>query len=197
MARQFRITQRHYKLIIKQTLDHLPQEAGGFVGGSDDMISAVLPTHNQYIGNRTDTFGITSDDIQRAHAFFKQHGLSYFGPYHSHPKGIAYPSPEDIRTGQRFHFIVSLKDPETPVFAAYEIIHNRPHAIQLIVVSDQKFQAKDLQSVAQARIIPPENDLLESARQIGDVLDHLRQEKKPEYQKLPPKLPGSDFSAIA
>jgi proteasome lid subunit RPN8/RPN11 len=194
----FVFTERHYAIIVQQALDHLPQECGGFVGGKDNMITGILPTHNQHLGNRTDTFGITSDDIQRAYDFFGKNGLTYFGAYHSHPKGIAYPSPEDIRTGQRYHFIVSLRDPQSPVFAAYEIINNQPHQIPIKIESSGKYQVKDLQNKSPAPIVPVvPGDLMESARHIGEVLTQLRQEKTPHYPKMPPQKPGSDFSTLA
>jgi proteasome lid subunit RPN8/RPN11 len=193
----FIFTQRHYDIIIKQTLDNLPQESGGFLGGKDNVVMGIMPTHNQHLYNRTDTFAVTSDDMQRAYEFFAKNGLTYFGLYHSHPKGVAYPSPEDIRTGQRYHFIVSWRDPESPVFAAYEIIQNEPHQIPIKVESDSKYSVKDLTGKASAKTSPIGGDILESARTIGVVLDRWRAGKSPEYPRMPPKQSGSDFSTLA
>ena len=198
----FVFTQRHYDILIKQALDNLPQESGGFLGGKDNVVMGIMPTHNQHLYNRTDTFAVTSDDMQRAFDFFAKNGLSYFGLYHSHPKGIAYPSPQDIRTGQRYHFIVSLRNPKVPVLAAYEIINQQPHQIPIRIEPDSKYSVKDLAAKptaagAKAKPSPLGGDILESARQMGAVLESWRQEKSPEYQKMPPKSAGSDFSTLA
>ena len=106
----FRITRRHYDIILKQGLDLLPIEAGGFLGGDIETgtIKAIFPIYNQHLEVQTDTFGFMPDDLGRARSFFKKHNLEYFSMYHTHPKGIAYPSQTDIKAGHWFHFILSL-----------------------------------------------------------------------------------------
>ena len=42
--------------------------------------------------------------------------------YHTHPTGVAYPSPEDIQSGQRFHFIICYENPKAPILNVFEII---------------------------------------------------------------------------
>jgi len=194
----FVFTQRHYDIIVKQAVDNLPQESGGFLGGKDNVVMGILPAHNQYLYNRTDTFAVTAEDMQRAFDFFAKNGLSYFGLYHSHPKGIAYPSPEDIKTGQRYHFIISLRNPKAPVLAAFEIIDRQPHQIPIRIESDSKYSVKDLaaKSTDKKPVVPGSNTV-EDALRMGAALDRWRQEKSPEYRKLPPQKPGSDFSTLA
>ena len=106
MSKQFKITQRHYDIIIKQSRDNLPQESGGFLGGKNGLIQAILPNFNMFEGNRTDTFGLTQEDMLRAHEFFQKHNLTFYGVYHTHPNGIPFPSTGDLKTNQKHHFIL-------------------------------------------------------------------------------------------
>lgn len=195
---QFVFSKRHYDLIVKQALDNLPRESGGFLGGKNGTVLAVMPTYNQHSGNQTDTFGITSDDIQRAYEFFARNNVDYFGVYHSHPKGIAYPSKEDIQTGQHFHFIISLRNPKEPVLAAWEIINNEPHQVPIKIEQDSKYSVKDLQTTGKKPTISkPIDPLMESVQQIGEVWDQWRQGQSPQYPKMDPKSRDSDFSTLA
>ncbi len=197
MSRTFSITQRHYDILIKQVRVNLPQESGGFLGGKDDVIMAILPVFNQHLFDKTDTFGITSDDFERAHLFFKKHNMSYFGVYHSHPKGVAYPSQTDINTGQKYHFIFGLADPENPVFSAFEIIEGVPHHIPIRIVKDNAFKAIDIHGQIKA----PN----EAQKTIIDTADELRtqiediQNRRAKYPKMKPKsgFDSSDFSTLA
>ena len=73
----FKITQRHYDIIIKQVKDNFPYESGGFIGGKGGLISAIYPVFNQDISNKKDVFAVYNEDIERAHLFFNKHGLEY------------------------------------------------------------------------------------------------------------------------
>lgn len=192
----FVFTQRHYDIIIRQAIDNLPQESGGFLGGKENQVLGILPTYNLHLGNRTDTFGVSSDDIRRAHAFFHKNGLTFFGLYHTHPKGIAYPSTEDIMTGQRYHFIVSLKDPHHPVFAAYEIIHRQPHPIPIHINDDSKYSVKDLRQPTETPL-PSAPPIESSEDHLNTSLSKWRSEESITYPKMPPKSDASDFSTLA
>ena len=67
------ITQRHYDIVIKQGFDNLPYEAGGFMGGKNDLVQALLPIYNKHDDNRRDNFVFYSNDLERAHSFFQSH----------------------------------------------------------------------------------------------------------------------------
>ncbi len=199
---EFRITQRHYDIIIKQALTNYPQESGGFLGGKDFLIQAILPTFNQYLFNKTDTFGVNSDDFQRAHEFFKKHNMSYYGVYHTHPNAAAYPSKQDIATGQKYHFIVGLRDTKRPEFLAYEIINSQPISVPLRLVNDKHFSVVDIQhhskEASQVPSKPNEikRDPLSEAAMLNQMIDNIKQDKK-NYPKLDPLRDGSDFSTLA
>ncbi|MFC1754056.1 Mov34/MPN/PAD-1 family protein [Thermoproteota archaeon] len=139
----FKITRRHYDIIAGQAKANFPQESGGFFGGRDNTIQAILPVSNQYLFNRTDTFMMTSDDCLRAHAFFKKHKLEYYGFYHSHPQGVPYPSLQDVNTKQHYHLIIGLKEPDKPVMAMYEIMGTTVIPIQLELM-ESAYDVKDI-----------------------------------------------------
>ena len=141
MIKEFKITNKHYQTLIKQGFDNLPYETGGFVGGKDGVITGILPTFNKDWDNSTDVFKIDDTDMQRAHSFFAKHNLKFFGIYHTHPTGIAYPSEADINTGQRFHFIISYRDQSNPDFRVYLIENKKPIEIKLTVIADSGFSS--------------------------------------------------------
>ena len=96
MIKEFKITNKHYQILIKQGFDNLPYETGGFVGGKDGVITGILPTFNKDWDQNKDVFKIDDTDMQRAHSFFAKHNIKFFGIYHTHPTGIAYPSDADM-----------------------------------------------------------------------------------------------------
>ena len=201
LCKTFKITQRHYDLILKQGMETLPQECGGFFGGKEGMITAVFPIFNQHLYDRTGTFACTSDDINRAHRFFKKHNVQYYGLYHTHPKGIAYPSQTDINTGQRYHFILSFNDPNHPVFAAFLIQNRVPIPLPFEIMGNHAFKAIDIHTLSKPesphnpsiRLLSPQ----EEAKDLSDKLDNIRNEK-PSYHKLEPRdLLNSEFSTLA
>lgn len=206
MDRCFRITRKHYQIILKQGIDNLPIETGGFLGGTDNLIQAILPIYNQHLEDQTGTFGFTPEDMQRAHEFFKKHDLEYFGLYHTHPNGVAYPSEQDISTGHQYHFILSLRNQETPEFAAYEIINRQPHFIPIVVISDKGFSDKDVVPAKKTEIPFPTPILKEKlnkspeeeAVHLSQMIEDIRDAKSLDYPKMPPKSgEESDFSTLA
>ncbi len=132
----FTITQHQYDLIMQQSQENFPYETGGILCGSEDgVIKGVMPLYNLADGDQKRQFGITNEDILRGHEFAKKHGLVYFGVYHTHPRGIAYPSDEDLSHNQRYLFIISLRDRYNPEFAAYTTLPGKrviPEEINVI-----------------------------------------------------------------
>ena len=190
----FIITERHYHIIIKQAIDNLPQESGGFLGGKDGKILAILPTFNKHLYNKTDTFGITSEDIQRAYTFFAENKLEYYGVYHTHPNGIAEPSDADIRTGQRYHFIIGLSNPENPEFAAFEVFGKRVERVQIQVKNNKGVSVIDLKS-NQTHL--SEGDFHHEAAHLHNLIENIKKDRK-DYPRLSPRKGSpSDFSTLA
>ncbi len=194
MTRLFQITQRHYEIIIKQAMDNYPQESGGALGGKEDLIQAVFPISNQYLYARTDTFQITKDDILRAHAFFQKHGLEYYGVYHSHPKGVPYPSKTDLDTGERYHFIIGLKDRNKPILNAFECQSYNVTQILIHVVSMKGFDIVDIHAKSKPALV--HQGMVQEEIGLHDMLNQIRREN-PRYPKLKSQKPGSEFSTMA
>ncbi|MEK9726572.1 MAG: M67 family metallopeptidase [Candidatus Margulisiibacteriota bacterium] len=199
----FSITKRHYDIIIEQVQKNYPYESGGFIGGKDHQVTAIYPVLNQDISNKTDVFAIYPQDIERAHLFFEKHGLEYYGTYHSHPKGAAIPSQQDLTHIQKYLFIISLRNFDQPDFAAFQVTgHQQAERIPLNVVSDSKFSVKDIFSKDKNKtldgfIIPegtPDFNNSETLNQkINDVFNQSTQ-----YEKQQRLLDDDgDFSTLA
>lgn len=200
----FQITQRHYDIITKQAADNFPRESGGFLGGSADFtIQAILPIFNGHIGNQTDTFSFIGEDIERAQLFFKKHGLTYYGLYHTHPSGVAYPSKTDINTGHRFHFIIGVPNnsPESTIFRAFEIINRQPIHIPIQIIPNSKVQVVDIKGDGAGQSTSSKTDRpLTFEDEIGQLSEQVNNliEGTPKYEKSKPKSAfGSDFSTLA
>ena len=199
----FSITQRHYKIIIDQVQKNYPYESGGFIGGKDNIISAIYPVLNQDISNKTDVFAIFPEDIERAHLFFNKHGLEYYGTYHSHPKGEAIPSKQDLSHIQKYLFIISLKNFDNPDFAAYEVTGvQQAERVPLRILSDKDFSVKDIHSDGTKKTLdgfivpegtPDYNNTDFLNRQIDNVFN-----QSSSYEKQDRFLDDSgDFSTLA
>eukprot|EP01047_Picozoa_sp_COSAG01_P000109 COSAG01_NODE_1_length_100484_cov_170.446142_109_plen_210_part_00 len=199
----FKITQRHYDIIVKQGRDLLPIEAGGFLGGTDGVVKAIYPIYNQHLEVQTDTFGFTTEDMLRATKFFDDHQLDYFGMYHTHPKGVAYPSKTDIDTGHTFHFILSLRKPDTPDFRAYYIDNKKPVSLSFVVLKDKGFHKKELGNErpeydANTEAMMRHQDASQELSEKLDLLKQKEQNKKVNpYQKYSSFDPNSDFNTLA
>ena len=198
---EFSITQRHYDIIIKQVQQNYPYESGGFIGGKDGLISAIFPVFNQDYSGKTDVFAIFPEDIQRAHLFFEKHGLDYYGTYHSHPKGAAIPSKQDLTHVQKYLFIISLRDFDHPDFAAFVVTgHQQAERTPLTIVSDKHFSVKDIQGKGDKTIdgfILPKGtpDFMNETdlnQKIHNVFDGSTQ-----YQKQQRLDNDGDFSTLA
>jgi proteasome lid subunit RPN8/RPN11 len=190
-----KITQRQYEIIMRQALENLPRESGGFLGGTDGMIRGLFPVFNKCIENSTDTFVITTDDIMRAHDFFKMHKLEYYGVYHSHPKGLPEPSQQDLRNRQRYHFIIGLANPDDPILAAFTAKGMVAIKIPLQVIDNKGITVLDLQSNQQH---VSESPFIEEMNRLHKFIEDIKQERA-EYPRLAPINPyeKSDFSTIA
>lgn len=192
MKWMFTITQHQYELILKQAEACWPQESGGILGGKENVILGILPVFNQYLYDRTKTFGMTSDDIDRGHRFLAKHNLQYYGIYHSHPGGSPYPSREDLAHNERYHFIVSLADRYNPALFAWEFAQGEVTPVPIQVVDDslvqQMFLSPDRPTLSDSA--PDEMNKL--AGMIQDII-----EGKIVYPKEAPKWDSSSFSTTA
>ncbi|MEE8637508.1 MAG: M67 family metallopeptidase, partial [Candidatus Margulisiibacteriota bacterium] len=132
----FIITERQYKIIMHQAQACYPQESGGFLGGRENTILGVLPIPNKCLYDRTEVFALTDDDIDLAYKFLIKHKLEYLGIYHSHPKGVPYPSEQDLAHHQKYLFIVGLKDRYNPELYAWRVEGKKVYAEDIKIISD-------------------------------------------------------------
>ena len=198
---EFSITEKHYETIVKQGHDNLPYETGGFLGGrSDGLVTAILPIYNKHDDGKTDNFVFNSYDLESAHKFFKKHEVFYFGMYHTHPTGVAYPSPEDIQSGQRFHFIICYENPKAPILNVFEIIANQPHQIPLKIVSNKGFRSKEKgEETALKKRFSPQQNPVQDREDLEERIGNMILEQPNQYKKIEPRsdVDGSDFSTMA
>jgi proteasome lid subunit RPN8/RPN11 len=196
MIPSFQITKRHYDIILKQALDNYPTEIGGFLGGNNGFIMAVHPLFNFYLYNKTDTFIFNSTDLDRAHQFFQKHELEYYGLYHSHPKGSAFPSRADIYTGQKYHFILSLQSLKKPVFSAFFIKNGEPIQLPFSIIDLKGAKPVDIKAQIQKKntYLTPDQESTELNLKMKQIKDN----KAVKYPVLPPSDKfNSDFSTLA
>jgi proteasome lid subunit RPN8/RPN11 len=170
-----------------------PQEAGGILGGRENVILGVLPVFNQFLYDRTKTFGITPDDIDRGYRFLDKNHLEYYGIYHSHPKGIPYPSKEDLSHGQRYLFIIGLADRYNPQLYAWEIVNSQPVQVPIQIVDEslvqQMYLSPDKPNLSEAA---QPDEMTQLANMIQGYLDGTL-----VYKKEQPKWDTSSFSTTA
>ncbi len=193
---QFVISRRQYDLIIKQALDCLPEEAGGFLGGRDGMIQGVLPLYNMSADDRETNFVFLKEEYQRAHEFFERHGLQYFGVYHSHPEGITHPSAQDLKMNQRYQFIVGVQDPSQPELAAFRCHGYSAKPTHIQIISDHLVTVVDIHAHVSATMQDHPNDVAAEMSRLFHMVECI-QEEKMSYPFLTHPEGQEGFSTIA
>ncbi len=188
----FTITRRQFDLIMNQAQAVYPQEAGGILGGREDVILGVLPVPNQYLYDRTQTFGMTADDVDRGYRFLAKHNLEYYGVYHSHPKGVPYPSQQDLAHNQRYHFIIGLEDRYNPVLMAWEVENEEIVQVPIRIVDEKLVEQMYLSPEKPSFSEAAPDEMKDLAMMISDII-----RGKIVYPKLPPKWDSSTFSTTA
>lgn len=191
----FKITERQYNLIMRQAQAVYPQETGGVLGGKENTILGVLPIPNKHLYNRTETFAISDDDIDTAYRFLAKHQLDYLGVYHTHPKGIPYPSAQDLSHNQKYLFIIGLQDRYNPELYAWRVEGGKVWAENINIMSDLGVTVVDIKTgKPQLSQYLPKQQL----DRLADMIDEMIAGKKPAYPKLDPgKWDASTFSTFA
>jgi proteasome lid subunit RPN8/RPN11 len=193
----FIITERQYNIIMEQSQTAYPEETGGFLGGKNNEILGVLPVFNKnFEGDRKKEYGLTTEDIYRAHDFFKKHGLEYLGVYHTHPQGIAYPSDQDLKNFQKHLFIISLKDRYNPEFRAYTVAPGRKVIPEPIKVIDDRHTTVIDIDTGKPKL--SDNVMAEEMIKLHSMIDDLI-DRKAHYPKLTPsnEWEPSSFNTVA
>lgn len=202
----FQITQRHYDVILKQAHDNLPKETGGFLGGHGRFIKGILPLFNMHLGNKTDTFAYTQEDAVRSRQFFEKNGLEYLGVYHTHPKGTAEPSKQDLSHIQKYMFIISMRNIRHPDFACYEVQGMTYNRVTLDV-STESIEVADIHSrkkgtsKKETSLFQPQRPSLElgnASKQLDGLFDAIIKDDVVEYPRYEPFIDDEEsFSTFA
>lgn len=172
-----------------------PKETGGFLGGREETVLGVLPEPNKFLGDRTQTYGLDDYDMQRAYQFFTKHNLEYFGVYHTHPQGEAFPSEQDIKQGQKYLFIIGLSERYNPELRAFQVINQK----QVIPIEIQVIDNKGITviDITTGKPMLSENVSKTEMANLAEMINaHL--EGRLEYQKYEPtEWDASSFSTFA
>jgi len=142
----FIITERQYNIIMQQAQACYPQESGGILGGTDNKIMAVLPIANKNIYDRTKEFALWKEDIERGYAFLEKYNMQYLGIYHTHPQGVPYPSDQDLSHGQKYLFIIGLRDRYNPELRAWRCEGKKVYQEDIKIISDQGITVIDVKT---------------------------------------------------
>jgi len=195
MNAMFRITERQYNIIMQQTQAAYPQETGGILGGRENTILGVLPIANKVLKDRTEVFGITSEDIERAFQFLVKHKLEFLGVYHTHPRGTPFPSEQDLAHNQKYLFIIGLRDRYNPELYAWKVEDGKVRQDNIKIISDIGITVVD---IATGKPKLSENVKPEELDRLAQMIDGLIEGKEPQYAKMKPiKWDASSFSTLA
>jgi len=190
----FVITKRQYDIIMHQAQACYPQESGGILGGREDIILGVLPIHNKFLYDRTETFGINAEDFERGHNFLAKNQLDYYGIYHSHPKGTPFPSKEDLSHGQKYLFIIGLGDRHNPELYAWRVEEGEVEQVPIKIVDEklveQMYLSTDKPKLSDAARPDEMNRLSEMIRDVISGKMRYEKEKASKWDK-------STFSTLA
>lgn len=191
----FIITERQYNIIMKQAQDCWPAETGGFLGGRENKILGVLPIPNKNPGDQTSTFALSDDDIELAYRFLVKNRLEYLGVYHTHPRGIPYPSPQDLSHNQKFLFIIGLQDRRNPELYAWRVENGRVSQEDIKIISDFGVTVVDIHT-GQPKLMA--NATKATADKLANDIDAMIAGQTPNYPKLEPTgWDASSFSTFA
>ncbi|MDI6732198.1 MAG: Mov34/MPN/PAD-1 family protein [Candidatus Margulisbacteria bacterium] len=191
----FVITERQYNIIMHQAQACWPQETGGFLGGRENIILGVLPVANKFLYDRTQTFGLTSDDVDRAYHFLVKHKLEYLGVYHTHPTGVPYPSEQDLTHHQKYLFIIGLQDRYNPELYAWRVEGSKVYREDIKVISDSGVTVVDIKT---GKPKLSQNTSKEEMEKLTNMINSLITGKEPQYLRImPSKWDASSFSTFA
>ncbi|MBN2058029.1 MAG: M67 family metallopeptidase [Candidatus Saganbacteria bacterium] len=180
---------------MKQAMRAYPNETGGILGGRKDTITGVLPIANKISQESTNKFGISSEDIERAYKFLIKHKLEYLGVYHTHPKGLPYPSEQDLAHHQKYLFIIGLRDRKNPEFYAWKAENGLVKPEDIKIISDVGVTVVDIMT---GKPKLSENIGGKELDRLTRMINAFIEGKEPEYHKYnPTNWDASSFSTFA
>lgn len=120
------LNKSHYEQILRHSLEALPNEACGLLGGRTEGDKKVV--EKVYLLNNCDNspehFSMDPKEQFAAVKDMRANGWTMLGNFHSHPESPARPSEEDKRLAfdpTASYLIVSLTDREKAVLKSFKI----------------------------------------------------------------------------
>lgn len=134
------ITLKHFNTIVQHCLDYLPYEAGGFLGGKENVILGIFPLNNFAGFEGKEKFEVASYMSSSVYEYFSQNKMKVIGFYHSHPdRSLPIPSKQDIHAslatpGVKLNMIVSIDNLLDVNVGLFETVKDKPvkHAIKVV-----------------------------------------------------------------
>lgn len=108
--------------IIDQALQELPNEACGYLAGSGETVTAMIPMTNA--DQSPEHFSFIPAEQFKAVKEARAKGLDLIAVYHSHPQSPARLSAEDLRLAndpKMIYLVVSLMESE-PILKAFRVV---------------------------------------------------------------------------
>jgi len=136
------MTVKHFHTIVQHCLDYLPYEAGGFLGGKENVILGIFPLNNFAGFEGKEKFEIASYMSNSVYEYFSMNKMHVIGFYHSHPdRNLPIPSKQDILAslvmpGMKLNMIVSINDELDVNVGLFETINHDPIKQVIKVVRD-------------------------------------------------------------
>jgi len=136
------ITVKHFHTIVQHCLDYLPYEAGGFLGGRENVILGIFPLNNFAGFEGKEKFEVASYMSSSVYEYFRKNKMQVIGFYHSHPdRDLPIPSKQDVLAslvtpGIKFNMIVSINDLLDVNTALFETINGKPVKQAIKVIKD-------------------------------------------------------------
>jgi proteasome lid subunit RPN8/RPN11 len=123
------------EIVHRHARDVMPKEAVGILGGyPDGRVVKIIPLPNR----AHDCFSFYADPYAQycAEKEIESNGLKIIGIYHSHPRGAASLSQDDLYFAKEWrcaHVVVAVHSAGSPVMKAYHLQRGRPVEIQVRV----------------------------------------------------------------
>jgi len=130
-----RIPRPLFEDIVSHALREFPIEACGILGGTDGLVSEYHPIPN--LKASTEHFLMDPREQVAVMRSFEERGIGLLAFVHSHPRGPAAPSAEDIRLAfypEVATLIVSLADAGAPVLRAFLILEGAAREVGVEVL---------------------------------------------------------------
>ncbi|MFN8007691.1 MAG: M67 family metallopeptidase [Terriglobia bacterium] len=127
-----RIKKEILQRMIQHALAESPRECCGLLSGDGGVISEIHPMRN----NVQSKVRFEMDPLELFQFFrgLRAVGSAHLGIYHSHPTSEPYPSATDIEEShypECAYFIVSLKNPGSPLVRAFQIERKKVQGLEI------------------------------------------------------------------